>query len=197
METHDQASFGDLLRRYRVAAGLTQEELAERAGMSTRGIAALETGERRAPRRATVELLAEPERTVFSRTARRAIQVALLGVLLGGLSTGLLGVGLSYGLEGLFNGLDLGLLGGVLVGLAYGGYACLSHVALRLILWHKGYLPWNIVRFLDYCTEHIFLRKVGGGYIFIHGLLEYFATLDSPQASSPPREPVVEKLPAS
>ncbi len=59
METHDQASFGDLLRRYRVAAGLTQEELAERAGMSTRGIAALETGERRAPRRATVELLAD------------------------------------------------------------------------------------------------------------------------------------------
>lgn len=33
-------------------------------------------------------------------------------------------------------------------------------------------------RFLDYCTERIFLRKVGGGYIFVHHMLmEYFAGL--------------------
>jgi hypothetical protein len=32
------------------------------------------------------------------------------------------------------------------------------------------------VDFLDYAAERIFLRKVGGGYIFIHRLLqEYFA----------------------
>ena len=32
---------------------------------------------------------------------------------------------------------------------------------------------------LDRATKRIFLRKVGGGYIFIHGLLqEYFASLD-------------------
>src|SRR5690348_8818505 len=30
--------FGDLLRRHRLAAGLTQEELAERAGLSARAI---------------------------------------------------------------------------------------------------------------------------------------------------------------
>src|SRR3712207_7119137 len=77
METHDRASFGELLRRYRVAAGLTQEELAERAGLSARGIVALETGERRVPRRATVALLADAlalsphDRVVFSRTARQ------------------------------------------------------------------------------------------------------------------------------
>jgi hypothetical protein len=36
----------------------------------------------------------------------------------------------------------------------------------------------NIIRFLDYATEPIFLRKVGGGYIFVHRLLqEYFADL--------------------
>lgn len=36
----------------------------------------------------------------------------------------------------------------------------------------------NIIRFLDYATERIFLRKVGGGYIFIHRLLQdYFAEL--------------------
>jgi hypothetical protein len=36
--------------------------------------------------------------------------------------------------------------------------------------------PWNYVKFLDYAAERILLRKVGGGYIFIHRmLLEYFA----------------------
>jgi transcriptional regulator with XRE-family HTH domain len=51
--------FGELLRRYRVAAGLTQEALAERAGVSLRGVSDLERGLRRAPYRATVLQLAE------------------------------------------------------------------------------------------------------------------------------------------
>jgi hypothetical protein len=35
------------------------------------------------------------------------------------------------------------------------------------------------IRFLDYAAERVFLRKVGGGYIFTHRLLmEYFATLE-------------------
>jgi hypothetical protein len=39
-------------------------------------------------------------------------------------------------------------------------------------------VPWNYIRFLDYAAERVFLRKVGGGYIFTHRLLmEYFATL--------------------
>jgi transcriptional regulator with XRE-family HTH domain len=52
-------SFGDLLRRHRVAAGLTQEALAERAGLSRRGIADLERGVRRTPYRHTVTQLAD------------------------------------------------------------------------------------------------------------------------------------------
>jgi predicted ATPase/DNA-binding XRE family transcriptional regulator len=51
--------FGDLLKRYRVAAGLTQEELAERAGLSAKGISDLERGARTNPRRDTVALLAD------------------------------------------------------------------------------------------------------------------------------------------
>lgn len=50
-------AFADLLRSRRRAAGLTQEELAARAGLSARGIADLERGVRRAPRRETVLLL--------------------------------------------------------------------------------------------------------------------------------------------
>jgi class 3 adenylate cyclase/DNA-binding XRE family transcriptional regulator len=51
--------FGALLRRYRVAAGLSQEALAERARLSVRGISDLERGLSRTPRRETVALLAE------------------------------------------------------------------------------------------------------------------------------------------
>jgi predicted ATPase/transcriptional regulator with XRE-family HTH domain len=52
------SAFGTLLRRHRVAAGLSQEVLAERARMSTNGISALERGDRRYPYRETVTLLA-------------------------------------------------------------------------------------------------------------------------------------------
>src|SRR5512132_3779294 len=61
-----ETGFGDLLRRSRVAAGLTQEELAERAGVSTRGISDLERGARGLPRKDTLQLLLQaldlPER---------------------------------------------------------------------------------------------------------------------------------------
>src|SRR5438477_8391431 len=52
------ATFGDLLRRYRLAAGLTQEGLAERAQVSPRAISDLERGARSRPWRETIQLLA-------------------------------------------------------------------------------------------------------------------------------------------
>ena len=51
--------FGDLLRRLRTAATLSQEELAERAGMSVRAVSDLERGVHQAPRLETVRLLAD------------------------------------------------------------------------------------------------------------------------------------------
>jgi transcriptional regulator with XRE-family HTH domain/tetratricopeptide (TPR) repeat protein len=51
--------FGRLLRQYRDAAGLTQEELAERAGLSAEAISLLERGGRRRPHPYTVQTLAE------------------------------------------------------------------------------------------------------------------------------------------
>ena len=50
--------FSALLRRYRVAVGISQEALAERAGLSAQAVSAIERGERRAPRRETVAALA-------------------------------------------------------------------------------------------------------------------------------------------
>src|SRR5215471_10710404 len=49
--------FGDLLRRLRAEAGLTQEELAEAAGLSPRSVSDLERGIHPTARKATAELL--------------------------------------------------------------------------------------------------------------------------------------------
>jgi predicted ATPase/transcriptional regulator with XRE-family HTH domain len=51
-------TLGDLLRHYRMHAGLTQEALAERAGLSPNAISALERGERRRPYPHTLQVLA-------------------------------------------------------------------------------------------------------------------------------------------
>jgi predicted ATPase/DNA-binding XRE family transcriptional regulator len=55
---HD-APFGTLLRRLREDSGLTQEELAARAGLSAKGISDLERGARRRPHPHTVRSLAD------------------------------------------------------------------------------------------------------------------------------------------
>jgi predicted ATPase/transcriptional regulator with XRE-family HTH domain len=74
----DPLDFGDLLRQHRDAAGLTQAELAERAGLSVRGISDLERGVRRHPHRETVRRLCEvlgldgAEQTALLQATRRA-----------------------------------------------------------------------------------------------------------------------------
>ncbi len=52
-------ALGFLLRHFRETAGLTQEELAERADLTRNAISALERGERRRPYPATVRALAD------------------------------------------------------------------------------------------------------------------------------------------
>lgn len=53
-----QSTFGDLLRRMRTAAGLTQEQLGVLATLSTQTVSTLERGTRSRPRRETVLLVA-------------------------------------------------------------------------------------------------------------------------------------------
>ncbi|MBA2392122.1 MAG: hypothetical protein H0V70_05185 [Ktedonobacteraceae bacterium] len=67
----------------------------------------------------------------------------------------------------------------------FGGNVVLEHYILRWYLWRSKVVPFTIVQFLDDATQHILLRKIGGGYIFVHRLLlEYFADLDRNDASS-------------
>jgi predicted ATPase/DNA-binding XRE family transcriptional regulator len=80
----DQAhTFGVLLRRHRVAAGLTQEQLAEAAGLSERAITDLERGVRRFPYPDTIARLADALRlddilrADFQRAGRRISAVSI------------------------------------------------------------------------------------------------------------------------
>jgi transcriptional regulator with XRE-family HTH domain len=72
--------FGGLLRQLRGEAGLTQEELAEAAGLSPRSVSDLERGINRTARKDTAELLAgalglaEPVHGVFVAAARGRAQ---------------------------------------------------------------------------------------------------------------------------
>src|SRR3954464_6832386 len=59
MDTDPPVPVGDLLRRYRVASGRTQEELAEASGVSARSISDLERGLLRRSRKDTIHLLAD------------------------------------------------------------------------------------------------------------------------------------------
>ena len=78
--TADRVSFGALLRRLRSASALSQEALAERAGLSKRGISDLERGARQAPRLETVRLLADA--LALSDADRRALLGAARPALL-------------------------------------------------------------------------------------------------------------------
>jgi tetratricopeptide (TPR) repeat protein/transcriptional regulator with XRE-family HTH domain len=70
-------SFGELLKCYRLAARLTQEDLAEQARLSRRGISDLERGVNRTPRKETVALLGQalnlsaPQRAAFAEARQR------------------------------------------------------------------------------------------------------------------------------
>jgi predicted ATPase/DNA-binding XRE family transcriptional regulator len=77
MVAGEQAAFGALLRQQRRSAGLTQEALAERAGLSADAVAALERGRRTTPRLSTVTLLAEA--LALGDAARTALVAAALG----------------------------------------------------------------------------------------------------------------------
>jgi hypothetical protein len=76
--------------------------------------------------------------------------------------------------RGLFIGIGLGMF----FGIYHGGLTCIQHVSLRIALCLNTSVPWDYARFLNYATERLFLRRVGGSYIFIHRLLlEHFSRM--------------------
>ena len=67
----------------------------------------------------------------------------------------------------------------------FGGLAWCQHWALRVVIARQGWLPLRLVPWLDGMVARGVLRRVGGGYIFLHrSLLEYFAELETWPAGS-------------
>lgn len=119
-----------------------------------------------------------------------AINAAVLGGSVGaffGITGGIIG----WLLDGAAAGLTLAAYGsffGLLAAIWYGGLDVIKHLSLRVILVRNGRIPWRYAQFLDYATERIFMRHVGGGFIFVHRLLaNYFASLATKE-DEPPKD---------
>lgn len=83
----------------------------------------------------------------------------------------------------VYYGMIATLIIGLFAGLLYGGDTVIQHYTLHLVIARNNLLPWRLVAFLDHCVDLIFLRRVGGGYIFVHRLLmEHFAAMYQEEA---------------
>ena len=82
---------------------------------------------------------------------------------------------------------DLSVLAGgalwmmICISFVFGGIPYIKHFILRALLMYNRFAPFGYEKFLDYASSLIFLRKVGGGYEFVHSrILDYFASLEPP-----------------
>jgi transcriptional regulator with XRE-family HTH domain len=80
MASAASSPFGDLLKRYRAAAGLTQDELAERAQLSARTISDLERGVKHRPHAYRVAFYESQKKS--RRLGKFAIVIAVACILL-------------------------------------------------------------------------------------------------------------------
>lgn len=121
------------------------------------------------------------------RSLSHAVLAACLFGLMGGVMSGI-ACGLIFGLIGGLSGWPIlgagfGIVLGGLIACQFfifsGGMAFIEHFFLRYYLWRRGVIPRNYATFLNYATDRILLRKIGGGYMFVHRLLlDYFAGLE-------------------
>ena len=107
-----------------------------------------------------------------------SVKVGLVGGLFLGVVVGFIG-GLS---TNLISSLIFGSLFGLSVVLLFGTFGWTRPIhcyVMRWVLITQHLLPRQLIPFLEYCVSLIFLRRVGGSYIFVHRLLmEHFAEKD-------------------
>jgi len=112
------------------------------------------------------------ETFTYSNMGIHSLIVEKLGSWITGLLTGLL----AWRTQGLIVGLVVEMISGLSFWLLIWLLAFLIGSILRIWLWRRGSLPWNLSTFLDEAAERHLLYKVGDRYRFIHDLLqEYFA----------------------
>lgn len=128
------------------------------------------------------------ERDEVNQGITRSIRTAVLGGLLSGVGATLLVGNLwarLFDTPGTLLNLPVGffLIGFSAIYLGFlrlGGSAFFQHYTLRFVLSLWGYTPYKYKDFLDYASNILFLRKLGGGYEYIHrDLMEHFAQMYS------------------
>jgi hypothetical protein len=115
------------------------------------------------------------------------------GLLIGLISTLIISLtgGLSYGLSDRFSsqesshyglnpwlsdGLSILFPGMMVMWALSGGLTVWRHYVIRWLLARRNTFPFRAQAFLDDATARILLRRIGGGYSFIHRRLQdYFA----------------------
>jgi hypothetical protein len=73
-----------------------------------------------------------------------------------------------------------------------GGLTILRHYVIRWLLDRRRTFPWHAQAFLDDATTRILLRRVGGGYSFIHRRLQDYFADNTPDAPSAQQETQVQ-----
>jgi hypothetical protein len=134
-------------------------------------------------RQLLTEHLLRPGQGIW-RAAQNGISIGLCGGVVTGVWVGVIYaalIGLKYGqyfglVAGATVALGVGFGVGTVLALMNGGSAFIKHFVLRFLLWRNDYMPWRYATFLDYSSERAFVRKVRGGYMFVHVLLrDHFA----------------------
>lgn len=100
---------------------------------------------------------------------RWMLMMGLTGVIVG------VAVGILSGWWGLAIGIAAGFWFSLTTGAYNGGKGVFQHIILRYYLWREDHIPlWRYDKFLDYMAELVILRKVGGGYRFVHDYLRQY-----------------------
>jgi hypothetical protein len=129
----------------------------------------------------SMDLKTRPNQGI-ERSIINSVSIGLVSWLVSGLMIELM-IGLRHGISlelmmRLTDGLMTGLPVGLIMGMNFGGFACVQYLTLRLLLYQNDCIPWNYARFLNYCTERLLLQRVGGRYRFVHKLLQdHFARM--------------------
>jgi hypothetical protein len=128
-----------------------------------------------------IEPISRPNEGIW-RSLQNALRFGLAAGLWTGIVLGSLGALITDLVGGLAIGCSFFAAGFIIAGVIAGGFAVIQHGILRILLFHYEDVPLQYAEFLNRAVYHIFLRKVGGGYIFVHRLLlEHFAAEQSLQ----------------
>ncbi|MGF1522415.1 MAG: hypothetical protein ACFBSF_08870 [Leptolyngbyaceae cyanobacterium] len=119
-----------------------------------------------------VEIITAPNQGIWKALRNATLLAATIGPI-GMLAAWRYAHGNPY--EFAMLAVSIGLIAAMLGG-QRSGQILIQHFVLRIILWRNRCMPWNYARFLDFAVTRMFLRRAGGGYLFMHrSFMEHLA----------------------